>query len=135
MMRISLAFLLAAVLCIASPLAHGQSADLVKSLKAFESARSEHKVADALKYGNEAARLTEQSGDKQQLGELLRDLGDYAAQENKDAEALGYYERALALQQEQLGAANPELVPLLTVISNLQLKGQHYGEAETLLNR
>ena len=134
-MRISLPILLAAVLCIAAPLAKGQSADLVKSLKAFESAKSEHKVADALKYGNEAARLTEQSGDKQQLGELLRDLGDYAAQENKDAEALGYYERALSLQQEQLGASNPELVPLLTVMTNLQLKGQHYGEAETLLNR
>jgi esterase/lipase superfamily enzyme len=135
MMRISLPFLLAALLCLVPPLANAQSADLVKSLKAFESAKSEHKVADALKYGNEAVRLTEQSGDKQQLGELLRDLGDYAAQENKDAEALGYYERALALQQEQLGASNPELVPLLTVMANLQLKGQHYGEAETLLNR
>jgi esterase/lipase superfamily enzyme len=135
MMRISLPFLLAAVLCAAPALVNAQSAELVKSLKEFESAKSEHKVADALKYGNEAARLTEQSGDKPQLGELLRDLGDYAAQENKDTEALGYYERALALQQEQLGAANPELVPLLTVMANLQLKGQHYGEAEPLLNR
>ena len=135
-MRISLPFLLAAVLFAAvPPLAHGQSADLVKSLKEFETAKSAHKVADALKYGNEAVRLTEQSGDKLELGELLRDIGDYAAQENKDAEALAYYDRALALQQEQFGATNPELVPLLTLMANLQLKGQHYGEAETLLNR
>src|ERR1700677_1159820 len=132
MMRISLTFLLAAVLCAAAPLVNGQSADLVKSYKEFESAKSQQRPAEALKYGNDAVRLTEQSGDKQQLGELLRDLGDYAAQENKDPEALGYYERALTLQQEQLGATNPDLVPLLTVMTNLQLKGQHYGEAETL---
>ena len=87
-----------------APRVHGQSADLVNSYKEFETAKSQHKVADALKYGNEAVRLTEQSGDKLQLGELLRDIGDYAAQENKDAEALGYYDRALALQQDQLGA-------------------------------
>jgi esterase/lipase superfamily enzyme len=134
-MRISLPFLLAAVLGAAPALVNGQSADLVNSYKAFESAKLEHKVADALKYGNEAVRLTEQSGDEQQLGELLRDLGDYAAQENKDREALGYYDRAFALQQAQFGASNPELVPLLTVMSNLQLKGQHYSDAETLLNR
>jgi esterase/lipase superfamily enzyme len=135
MMRISLPFLLAALLCISPPIVNGQSADLVNAYKEFESAKLQHKVADALKYGNDAVRLTEQSGDKQQLGGLLRDLGDYSAQENKDAEALGCYQRALALQQDQLGAANPELVPLLTVMANLQLKGQHYGEAETLLNR
>ena len=134
-MRISLPFFLAAVICAVAPLAHGQSADLVKSLKDFETAKSEHKVAEALKYGNDAVRQTEQSGDKQQLGEMLRDLGDYAAQENKDAEALGYYDRALALQQDRLGAGNPELVPLLTVMANLQLKDQHYPAAEALLNR
>jgi esterase/lipase superfamily enzyme len=134
-MRISLAFLLAALLCASPPIVRGQSADLVKAYKDFDSAKSQHKVADALKYGDDAVRLTEQSGDKQQLGELLRDLGDYAAAENKDPEALGYYQRALALQQDQLGAGNPDLVPLLTVMTNLQLKGQHYAEAETLLNR
>ena len=134
-MRISLSFILAAVFFAASPLTFGQSAQLVNSLKDFEKAKSEHKVADALRYGNDAARQTEQSGDKLQLGELLRDLGDYAAEENKDPEALGLYERALAVQQERLGAANPELVSLLTVMTNLQLKGQHYGEAEALLNR
>ncbi len=134
-MRICLPFLLTAMLFAVSPLASGQSAQLVNSLKDFEKAKSEHKVADALKYGDDAARQTEQSGDKLQLGELLRDLGDYAAQENKDPEALKYYERALTLQQDRLGAANPELVSLLTEMTNLQLKGQHYGDAETLLNR
>jgi len=132
-MRIS-ALLLAILLCVPE-LVFGQSADLVKAYKDFESAKSQHKVADALKAGNDAVRLTEKSGDGAQLAELLRDLGDYAAQENKDPEALGYYDRALALQQDQLGIANPDLVPLLTLMANLQLKGQHYGEAETLLNR
>jgi esterase/lipase superfamily enzyme len=135
MMRTALRLLLAILLCAAPPFVFGQSADLVRSYKDFESAKSAHKVADALKYGNEAVRLTEQSGDKQQLGELLRSLGDYAAQENKDSEAVGYYERALALEQDRLGAANPELVPLLTDMANVQLKGQHYSEAEPLLNR
>jgi len=135
MMRIALHLLFAALLCTSSPLVIGQSADLVRSYKDYEAAKAAHKVADALKYGNEAVRLTEQSGEKQQLGELLRDLGDYAAQENKDSEALGYYDRALTLQQEQLGASNPDLVPLLTDMANLQLKGQHYAQAEPLLNR
>jgi len=133
-MRLS-ASLLATLLCVSPPLVYGQSADLVNAYKDFESAKLKHKVAAALKAGNEAVRLTEQSGDRAQLGELLRDLGDYAAEENKDPEALGYYERALSLQQDQLGATNPDLVPLLTLMANLQLKGQHYGEAETLLNR
>ena len=134
-LRICLPFLLAALLCASPTLVNAQSDDLLKSYQHFESARLKHKVADALKAGNDAVRLTEQSGDKQQLGELLRDLGDYAAQEGKDAEALAYFERALALQQDQLGAVDPDLVPLLTLMANLQLKGQHYGEAETLLNR
>jgi esterase/lipase superfamily enzyme len=135
MMRIHLPTLLAALLCAAPSLVIGQSADLVKSYKDFESAKSAHKVSDALRYGNEAVRLTEMSGDKQQLSELLRSLGDCAAQESKDTEAIGYYERALALQQDQLGAMNPELIPLLTSMTNTQLKDQHYAQAETLLNR
>jgi len=135
MMRIPLHFLFAALLCTAPPFVMAQSADLVRSYRDFESAKAEHKVADALRYGNEAVRLTEQAGDTQQLGELLRSLGDYAAGENRDSEALGFYARALAVQQDQLGAANPELVPLLTDMANVQLKGQHYGEAEPLLNR
>ena len=135
MMRIHLPTLLAALLCAAPPLVIGQSADLVRSYKDFESAKSAHKVSDALKYGNEAVRVTEMSGDKQELSQLLRSLGDYAALESKDAEAIGYYERALALEQDRLGATNPELVPLLTDMANVQLKDQHYAQAETLLNR
>jgi esterase/lipase superfamily enzyme len=134
-MRIHLTTLLAALLCAAPLLALAQSADLVRSYKDFESAKSAHKVAEALRYGNEAVRLTEMSGDKQELGELLRSLGRYAAQEDKDAEALGYYERALALQQEQFGAMNPQLIPLLTDMANMQLKDQHYAPAEALLNQ
>lgn len=79
MMRIPLHFLFAALLCTAPPFVMAQSADLVRSYRDFESAKAEHKVADALRYGNEAVRLTEQAGDTQQLGELLRSLGDYAA--------------------------------------------------------
>ena len=134
-MRIHFPTLLATLLCAAPSLVIGQSADLVRSYKNFESAKAEHKVSDALKYGNEAVRLTEMTGDKQELGELLRSVGDYAAQENKNPEAMAYYERALALQQDRLGASNPELIPLLTSMANVQLKDQHYSQGETLLNR
>jgi esterase/lipase superfamily enzyme len=135
MMRIHLPTLLAVLVCAAPSLVIGQSLELVRSYKDFETAKSAHKVADALRYGNEAVRLTEQSGDKQQLSELLRSLGSYAAEENKDAEAIGYYERALALEQDRLGATNPELIPLLTDMANVQLKEQHYAPAESLLNQ
>jgi esterase/lipase superfamily enzyme len=134
-MRIHLPALLAVLVCAAPSLAVGQSLELVRSYKDFESAKSAHKVSDALRYGNEAVRLTEQAGDKQQLSELLHSLGSYAAEESKDAEAIGYYERALSLEQDRLGAANPELIPLLTDMTDLQLKEQHYAQAETLLNQ
>jgi esterase/lipase superfamily enzyme len=134
-MRIHLPTLLAALLCAAPSLVIGQTADLVRSYKDFESAKSAHKVSEALKYGNEAVRLTEMSGDKEQLGDLLRSLGDYAAEEHMDAEAIGFYERALALEQDRLGAMNPELIPLLTDMANVQLKDQHYPPATKLLNQ
>jgi esterase/lipase superfamily enzyme len=134
-MRTHLPTLLAALLCAAPSLVIGQSADLVRSYKDFETAKSAHKVSEALKYGNEAVRLTEMSGDNGQLSELLRSLGDYAAEENKDAEAIGFYERALALEQDRLGAMNPELIPLLTNMANVQLKDQHYPPAIELLNQ
>jgi esterase/lipase superfamily enzyme len=135
LMRIHLTTLLAALLCAAPLLAIGQSADLVRSYKDFESAKAANKVSEALKYGNEAVRLTEMSGDKPQLIELLRSLGDYAAAENKDEEATGYYERALALEQDRLGAMDPDLIPLLTSMANVQLKDQHYAPAIKLLNQ
>ena len=130
---------LLAIVCaltLASPaLVLAQSADLLRAYHNFETAKAANKVADALKSGDDAVRLTEAGGDQQSLIELLRDLGDFAAQAGEDQAAAQYYKRALALQESVLGPDHPDLVPVLTALADLNLKGKSYSDAAALEQR
>jgi esterase/lipase superfamily enzyme len=112
-----------------------QSADLLRAYQSFETAKGAGKVQDALKYGNDALKLTEDGGDRQNLTELLRNLGEFAAESGEDAPARRYFERALALQELELGPNHPDLVVVLTALADLDLKAKHYAGAEALEQR
>jgi esterase/lipase superfamily enzyme len=122
------------VLC-APTLALAQSADLLRAYQNFESAKAANKVADALNYGNDALRITEKGEDQQSLIELLRNLGDFAAQAGEDQPAARYYERTLALQESLLGPDHPDLVPVLSALADLKLKAKRYSDAAVLEQR
>jgi esterase/lipase superfamily enzyme len=112
-----------------------QSADLLRAYRNFETAKAANKVPEALKYGNEAVKLTEAGGDKPSVIELLRNLGDFAAQAGEDGPAAEYYTRALAAQESVLGPDHPDLVPALTALADLKLKDKRYAEAAALEQR
>jgi tetratricopeptide (TPR) repeat protein len=96
---------LAGALGLAAPAAVlAQSADLLRAYQSFESAKAANKVSEALKAGDVAVKLTDEGGDKQGAVELLRNLGDFAAQAGEDRPAAEYYQRALALQESALDA-------------------------------
>jgi len=117
---------------LAPAAAQAQSTDLLLAYKNFEAAKAADKASDALKFGNTALKLTEAAGDSTGLVELLRNLGDYSAQVNQDGAAADYYGRALALQESALGPQNPDLVPTLTALAELRVKGKRYADAATL---
>jgi esterase/lipase superfamily enzyme len=110
----------------------GQSAAILRDYQNFETAKAAGNAQEALRYGNDALKLTENGGDQQSLIELLRSLADFSAQAGEDAPAAQYYERALALQESQLGLNHPDLVPVLTDLANLRLKARRYSDAEAL---
>ncbi len=112
-----------------------QSVELLQAYQNFEAAKAANKIPDALRYGNDALKLEEAGGDKQNLIGLLRSLGEFSAQAGYDVEASKYYQRALALQESVLGADHPDLVPVLTAMADLSIKSRRYPEAEALLNR
>jgi esterase/lipase superfamily enzyme len=112
-----------------------QSADLLRAYQNFETAKAANKVPEALKYGNEAVKLTEDGGDKPSVIELLRNLGDFAAQAGEDRPAAEYYTRALAVQESVLGRDHPDLVPVLTALADLKLKDKRYADAAALEQR
>jgi esterase/lipase superfamily enzyme len=112
-----------------------QSADLLRTYQSFESAKAADKVSEALKAGDVAVKLTEEGGDKQGVVELLRNLGDFAAQAGEDRPAAEYYQRALALQESVMGPDHPDLVPVLTALANLKLKDKRYSDAAALEQR
>jgi esterase/lipase superfamily enzyme len=124
-----------ALLLLAPAVVLAQSADLLRAYQNFEAAKAVHKTADALNYGNDALKLTEQGGDRQGLIELLRNLGDFAAQSGEDQAAVQYYQRALAFQESELGPDHPDLVPVLTALADLNLKAKRNTDAAALEQR
>jgi esterase/lipase superfamily enzyme len=124
-----------AVALLAPAIVFAQSTDLLRAYQNFETAKSANKVADAFKFGDEAVKLTEASGDKQSLAELLRNLGDFAAQAGDDARATQYYQRTLTLQESTLGPDHPDLVPVLTALADLNVKAKRYPAAATFEQR
>jgi len=127
---------LAGALGLAAPApVMAQSADLLRAYQSFESAKAANKVSEALKAGDVAVKLTDEGGDKQGAVELLRNMGDFAAQAGEDRPAAEYYQRALALQEAALGPDHPDLVPVLTALANLKLKDKRYSDAAALEQR
>ena len=112
-----------------------QSIEQLRAYQNFENAKAANKTSAALKLGREAVKVTEGAGDKQELIELLRNVGDYAAQAGSDEQANEYYIRALNLQEASLGPNHPDLVPLLTALAELSVKDKRYSDAEAQLTR
>jgi esterase/lipase superfamily enzyme len=134
MMR-SITLLWVAALVLAPWSTRAQSIEQLRAYQNFENAKAANKTAAALKLGKEAVRLTEGAGDKQELIELLRNVGDYAAQAGSDEQANEYYIRALNLQEASLGPNHPDLVPILTALAELSVKDKRYSDAEAQLTR
>jgi esterase/lipase superfamily enzyme len=133
--RRGVASLACAVLLLIPAVILAQSTDLLRAYKNFETAKAANKIADALKYGDEAVKLTEQGGDKRSLIELLSNLGEFAAQSGEDHSAVQYYSRALALQESLQGPDDPDLVPTLTALTTLHLNAKRYTDAAALEER
>jgi esterase/lipase superfamily enzyme len=123
------------LLLLAPAAVPAQSTDLMRATEDFEAAKAADKVTDALAFGDAAVKLTEESGDRPALVELLRSLGDYAAQAGQDQAATRYYERALTLQESSLGADHPDLVPLLTALADVNFRAKRYSEAAAFEQR
>jgi esterase/lipase superfamily enzyme len=116
----------------ASPAVRAQSPELLKAYQSLEAAKAAGKVQEAFKWGDDALKLTEAAGDRQGLIELSRNMGDYAVESGDDSRARAYFEKALALQERDLGPMDPELVPVLTSLADLASKAKRYPDAETL---
>jgi esterase/lipase superfamily enzyme len=112
-----------------------QSIDQLRAFQSFETAKAANKTSEALGYAKQAVRLTEAGGDQQELGELLRNLGDYAAQIGNDEQANAFYSKALSLQETALGPNHPDLVPILSALADLAIKDRRYVDAESILTR
>jgi esterase/lipase superfamily enzyme len=127
---------LSCLLLLAAPLPLlAQSADLLRAYQHMEAAKAAGALNDALRYGDEAVRLSGAAGDTEGLDELLLALGDLATQANQDERALRYYDHALALKERKLGAGHPDLIPLLGAQAELRLKQRRYEQAEALEQR
>jgi esterase/lipase superfamily enzyme len=128
------AMLMVAALLAPCPI-RAQSMEQLRAFQNFENARAANKTSAALGFADEAIKLTEAGSDKAQLIELLRNVGDYAAQTGSDAQANEYYTRALNLQEAVLGPNHPDLVPLLTALADLAVKDKRYADAQAQLWR
>jgi esterase/lipase superfamily enzyme len=129
------AVLWVAVLALGSGAAFAQSNAQLRAFQDFENAKAAGKTAAALDFGKQAVTLTESGGDKAELIELLRNVGDFAAQAGSDEPAQGYYLKALRLQETTLGPDHPDLVPILSALAELALKDKRYADAESQLMR
>jgi esterase/lipase superfamily enzyme len=108
----------------------------MRSYQAFDTARSEHRVNDALKAGDGALTLTAaEGGTPRDLEDLCVSLGDLASAAGDDKRALAYYQRALSLQEADLGPEHPDLVPTLDAIAHVDVRTRSYAEGEAALKR
>ena len=127
---------LAAVLLGGAAAAHAQSADLVRAYQSFDTARAAGQDAQALQYGATALALAQQENrSPEEQIQLLLALGGFAAQAQLDAAAVDYDQRALQLQQAQLGDDAPDLCATLAALAELHLRARRYAQAEPLLQR
>jgi esterase/lipase superfamily enzyme len=113
-----------------------QSAALMHAYQTFDTARSAHRVNDALTAGDEALKLTAaEGGTPRDLEDLCMSLGELASAAGDDQRALAYYERALSLQETELGPEHPELVPTLEAIARVDVRTRNYPDGAAALKR
>ena len=129
------AMLWAAALALGCGAVCAQTNAQLRAYQDFENARAAGKTAAALKFAKDAVTLTETGGDKAELIELLRNVGDFAAQAGSDELAQEYYFRALRLQEAALGPNHPDLVAILSALAELALRDKRYADAESQLTR
>ena len=128
---------LAGALCIIMPaVGWGQSAEQVRSYQEFEAAKAADQVPRALAAAERALQLAQDEGaDTQVRIDLLRSVGDFAAQAARSELAVGYYQQALALLEADRGPEHPDLIPVLTAMAAQLIIQKRYAEAETALQR
>jgi esterase/lipase superfamily enzyme len=129
------AMLWVAVLALGSAAASAQTNAQLRAYQDFENAKAAGKTAAALDFGKQAVTLTESGGDSAELIELLRNVGDFAAQAGSGELARGYYLKGLRLQEAALGSKHPDLVSILSALAELALKDKRYADAESHLTR
>lgn len=131
------AALLAGAWLFSVPLAgHTQSAELLQTYQQFETARAAQDWPNAVAQGRKALQLADAATiSAAELKDLLCRLGEALANNGDSKEALLIYQRALAAQETALGLDHPDLAPTLQALAELQIKTQHYAEAEELLRR
>jgi len=129
---------LACVLTLLAPaVAEAQSAQLLQAYQKFEEAKAANDFAAAEVYGRRALVAAESppGSDPHDLIDLLRSLGEVAADAGDDQQAVQFYQRALRLQESLLGADHPDLVPLLSALADIDVRDKDYAGAEALLQR
>jgi esterase/lipase superfamily enzyme len=114
-----------------------QSTPLPLAYKRFQEARDANDLPAAEAYGHSALVALEDTAgsDPHDVISLLRSLAEVSVQAGDDAQGRQLYERALRLQQSELGSVHPDLVPLLSAMADIDLKDQRYADAAGLLQR
>jgi esterase/lipase superfamily enzyme len=113
-----------------------QSLELIHAYEAFDAAKSAGRTDEALKTGDEALTLTATDGGApHDLEDLCMSLGELAMAAGDDRRALTYYQRALSLQEAELGSENPDLVRTLNAIGRVDVKLNEYTDAAAALKR
>lgn len=129
-------FALLAVIVLAPNIVLAQ--DALQLTQRFTEARLAGDYATAVRYGDQALAGLATSPDAAisiDRADLLIGLGDAHAHLGHDPAALDNYGRALTLREAAIGAENPDLVPLLQAIADLNLAQHRFMDAAGQLQR
>jgi esterase/lipase superfamily enzyme len=134
--RVRVALSTCALSMLAPALALAQSAQLLLTYQKFEQARELGDFRAAEAYGRSALAIENAPGsDPHERIDLLLRLGEVSSKAGDDQQALEYYRHALSLQESELGLVHPDLVPVLTALTDIEIKDRRYPAAEELLQR
>lgn len=104
----------------------------------FTEARLAGDYATAVRYGNQALAELATSPDAAasvDRADLLVGLGEAHTHLDQDQAALENYQQALTLREAAIGAENPDLVPLLQAIADVNLTQHRFLDAAGQLQR
>jgi esterase/lipase superfamily enzyme len=101
----------------------------------FEAARRADDLAGALELGRRALGAAERDADRRPRIDLLLGIAEVHERRGETREALAALEDALALREQELGTAHPDLVALLERIAASQQRAGRPEDAERTLQR